>query len=170
MGLASVYPTILRAFTTFSRHGHSEWVLCIAGKWPAQGLAQVERSYPDLLSSGRLRMLGYVPDDDLPALYGGADLFVYPSLLEGFGLPILEAMRCAAPVLTSTVSSLPEVAGDAALLVDPHDSEAIAEAMARLAGDAELRADLIQRGLQRAQEFSWARTSELTLRVYQSLL
>jgi len=85
-------------------------------------------------------------------------------------LPILEAMRCACPVLTSTVSSLPEVAGDAALLVDPHDPEAMAEAMARLASDAQLRADLVRRGLQRAQGFSWTRTAELTLRVYQSLL
>ncbi len=161
---------ILRAFAAFSRHGHSERVLCIVGKWPAQALAQLERSHPGLLASGRLRMLGYVPDDDLPALYGGADLFVYPSLLEGFGLPILEAMRCACPVLTSTVSSLPEAAGDAALLVDPHDTEAMSEAMARLAGDAALRADLVQRGLQRAQEFSWTRTAERTLRIYQSLL
>jgi len=161
---------ILRAFAVFSRHGHSAHVLCIAGKWPAQALAQLERSHPGLLASGRLRMLGYVPDDDLPALYSGADLFVYPSLLEGFGLPVLEAMRCACPVLTSTVSSLPEVAGDAALLVDPHDPEAMTAAMTRVAGDAALRADLVRRGLQRAGEFSWTRTAELTLRVYQSLL
>jgi len=73
-------------------------------------------------------------------------------------------------VLTSTVSSLPEVAGDAALLVDPHDPEALAAALAQLAGDAALRADLVRRGLQRAGEFSWTRTAELTLRVYQSLL
>jgi len=161
---------ILRAFDVFSRREHAEHVLCIAGKWPAQALAQLERSHAGLLSSGRLRMLGYVPDDDLPALYGGADLFVYPSLLEGFGLPILEAMRCGCPVLTSTVSSLPEVAGDAALLVDPRDSEAIADGLARVARDSELRAVLVRRGLRRADNFSWTRTAELTLRVYRSLL
>jgi len=160
---------ILRAFAVFSRHGHSAHVLCIAGKWPAQALAQLERSHPGLLASGRLRMLGYVPDDDLPALYSGADLFVYPSLLEGFGLPVLEAMRCACPVLTSTVSSLPEVAGDAALLVDPHDPEALAAALAQLAGDAALRADLVRRGQARAALFSWERTARLTLEVYRAL-
>jgi len=160
---------ILRAFAAFSHHGHSERVLYIAGKWPAQALARLERSHPDLLSSGRLHMLGYVPDDELPALYSGADLFVYPSLLEGFGLPVLEAMRCACPVLTSTVSSLPEVAGDAALLVDPYDSEAMAEAMARLAGDTELRVDLVRRGQTRAALFSWERTARLTLEVYRAL-
>ncbi len=161
---------ILRAFDQFSRHSHAEHILCIAGKWPAQALARLERSYPDLLESGRLRVLGYVPADDLPALYGGADLFVYPSLLEGFGLPVLEAMRCGAPVLTSTVSSLPEVAGDAALLVDPHDPAALTDALARVAGAADLRAELIARGLRRAELFYWKLTAELTLRVYRSLL
>ncbi len=160
---------ILRAFDLFSRDPNTTHSLYIAGKWSPSAMQEFYASYPRLVDSGRLRMLGYVPDDDLPTLYGGADLFVYPSLLEGFGLPILEAMRCACPVLTSTVSSLPEVAGDAALLVDPRDPEAMAEAMARLAGDAALRADLVRRGLTRATLFSWERTAQLTLGVYRAL-
>jgi len=161
---------ILRAFELFSRDPNTAHSLYIAGKWPAQALADLAAAHGGLLAGGRVRMLGYVPDDDLPALYGGADAFVYPSLREGFGLPILEAMRCGTPVITSTVSSLPEVAGDAALLVDPHDPEAITGALARIAGDADLRAGLIARGLRRAEEFSWTRTAQLTLDVYKALL
>ena len=161
---------ILRAFDLFSRDPNAAHSLYIAGKWSPSAIQELHAAYPRLVDSGRLRVLGYVPDDDLPALYGGADLFVYPSLLEGFGLPILEAMRCGCPVLTSTVSSLPEVAGDAALLVDPRDSEAIADGLALVAGDAELRADLVARGLRRAGEFSWARTAELTVQLYRLLL
>ena len=94
---------------------------CISwGKWTARALAAVQAAYPALWPR-RLRVLGFVPDDDLPALYGGATALVYPSLVEGFGLPVLEAMRCATPVLTSTTSSLPEAGGDAALYVDPHE-------------------------------------------------
>jgi len=160
---------ILRAFDLFSRDPNATHSLYLAGKWSPSAMQEIYAAYPRLADSGRLRALGYVPDDDLSALYGGADLFVYPSLLEGFGLPILEAMRCACPVLTSTVSSLPEVAGDAALLVDPRDTEAMAEAMARLAGDTELRADLVRRGQTRAALFSWERTARLTLEVYRAL-
>ncbi len=161
---------ILRAFDQFSRDPNAAHSLHIAGKWSPPAIQELHAAYPRLVDSGRLRVLGYVPADDLPALYGGADLFVYPSLLEGFGLPVLEAMRCGAPVLTSTVSSLPEVAGDAALLVDPHDPEAIADALARVAGAADLRADLVRRGLRRAEEFSWERTAQKTLDVYKRLL
>jgi alpha-1,3-rhamnosyl/mannosyltransferase len=116
-----------------------------------------------------IRLLGYVADADLPALMGGALAFVYPSLYEGFGLPVLEAMACGAPVITSNRSSLPEVAGDAALLVDPEDTAALAGAMARIAGDASLREDLRDRGLKQAQRFSWEETARLTTRVYEKI-
>jgi alpha-1,3-rhamnosyl/mannosyltransferase len=118
----------------------------------------------------RVRQIAGVPDADLPALYGGAALFAFPSLYEGFGLPPLEAMACGAPVLCARASSLPEVVGDAALLVDPHSVEAIAAGLARLIGDAGLRAELRARGLRRAHEFSWRRTALGTLRAYGAAL
>jgi len=113
---------------------------------------------------------GYIPEGDLPALYNGADLFVFPSLYEGFGLPVLEAMACGTPVITSNTSSLPEVAGDAALLVDPYDVDAIAEAMRRVLTDLNLAGELRVKGLARASEFSWERTARETLAVYEKVL
>lgn len=110
--------------------------------------------------------VGCVSRDDLKVLYSFAEVFVYPSLSEGFGLPVVEAMACGAPVVTSNCSSLPEVAGAAALLVDPSDPEAIGEAIARVVGDATTREDLRARSLARAKEFSWTRTAEQTFDLY----
>jgi glycosyltransferase involved in cell wall biosynthesis len=108
---------------------------------------------------------GYVPQDDLPALLSGAHLFAFPSLYEGFGLPVLEAMACGTPVLCSNVSSLPEVAGDAALLVDPLDVKSMAEAMNRLLQDEGLRSQLVERGYRQVRQFSWERCARETLAV-----
>lgn len=108
---------------------------------------------------------GYVADEHLPALYCGAECFAFPSLYEGFGLPVLEAMACGVPVLASNVTSLPEVAGDAALLVDPYSVEAIADGLARLLADAALRRELSGRGITRAAEFTWDRTAAQTWQV-----
>ena len=116
------------------------------------------------------RVIGVVPGDDLPALYSGAEALVYPSLIEGFGLPVLEAMRCATPVLTSNTSSLPEVGGDAVLYVDPRRPDEIAAGLQRLTSRPELRAALVARGRRRAALFSWACTAEQTLRVYKAFL
>ena len=113
---------------------------------------------------------GYIPETDLPALYNGADLFVFPSLYEGFGLPVLEAMACGTPVVTSRTSSLPEVAGDAALLVDPHNVDEIAAAMQRVLSDPGLAGELCAKGLARAAEFSWERTARETIAVYERVL
>ncbi len=109
--------------------------------------------------AGGVRLTGHVPDDELAVLYGGATVFCYPSLYEGFGLPVLEAMRAGAPVITSNVSSLPEVAGDAALLVDPLSVAAISGALAHLLADPSERARLRAAGLARAALFSWERTA-----------
>lgn len=110
---------------------------------------------------------GFVPEEDLVALYNAADVFVYPSLYEGFGLPVLEAMACGTPVVASAVASIPEVAGDAALLVDPTDERAVAESIARAIMDGALRRTLIDRGTRRVAEFSWEKAASELLRVYE---
>ncbi|HMH50826.1 MAG TPA: glycosyltransferase family 1 protein [Candidatus Acidoferrum sp.] len=131
---------------------------------------RILRTMARLESAGRVRSLGYVPDDARPALLGGARAFAFPSLYEGFGLPPLEAMACGTPVVTSNVASLPEVVGDAALCVDPTDVAALAAALTRVWSDDALHADLRARGLARAALFSWDRTARLTLDVYRTVL
>lgn len=111
----------------------------------------------------------YIAHEDLNALYQGAVALLFPSLYEGWGLPVLEAMACGTPVLTSNTSSLPEVAGDAALLVDPYDVDAICSGIKRLTDDTALWEQLVVRGLRRVKKFSWKQTAEQTLEVYQSL-
>ena len=110
---------------------------------------------------------GYVPEADLPALYSGARCFIYPSYFEGFGLPVLEAMQCGTPVIAGNRTSLPEVVGDAGLLVDPFDEQALALAMARVIENSDLAAELCVKGLKRARDFSWRRTAQMTLQVYE---
>ncbi len=126
-------------------------------------LAQVE----ELGLEKEVIFTGYVADEDLPLIYNVAEALVYPSVYEGFGLPILEAMACGAPVITSNVSSAPEVAGGAALLVDPYNVEQLAEVMYKVASQADLRAYLTRRGLKRARDFSWEKTALKTLAVYE---
>jgi glycosyltransferase involved in cell wall biosynthesis len=116
-----------------------------------------------------VRFLGFVSDATLAVLYRLASVFVFPSLYEGFGLPPLEAMAAGAPVVTSNISSLPEVVGDAALLIDPMDASAIATAMARVLDDRELRAELIRRGRERVKTFSWERSVARIRQVYGEL-
>ena len=117
-----------------------------------------------------VRFFGFVPDRTLSALYRMASVFAFPSLYEGFGLPPLEAMACGTPVVTSRLSSLPEVVGDAALLVDPYSVEEIARAMGRLLVDDALRDTLIERGYQRAKMFSWERSVRAIHETYMSVL
>jgi glycosyltransferase involved in cell wall biosynthesis len=115
----------------------------------------------------RVRFVGYVDHADLPLWYAAATVFAFPSLYEGFGMPVLEAMACGTPVVTSTSSSLPEAAGDAGLTVPPTDVEALGEALLRLLDDADLRTDLRERGLRHVRRFSWRETAERTLEAYQ---
>lgn len=112
---------------------------------------------------------GFVPDDLLPAVYSAADVLAFPSLYEGFGLPILEAMACGTPVVSSRASCLPEVAEGAALLVDPEDAEELAQALERAIGDKSQRAALRQRGLERAAQYTWRAAAEKLLAVYQQV-
>jgi len=121
-------------------------------------------------AEGSVRMLGYVSDDDLPAVYAGASVFVYPSLYEGFGLPVLEAMACGTPVICSNRTALPEVAGDAAILVDPESVQEMASAIGMLLADETRQATLRQAGIKRAQEYSWDRTAAQVWQVLRSMV
>ncbi len=156
---------LIRAYTCLEGAG-IDCPLVVAGRpaWGYQGEHELVRR---LGLDDQVRFLGYVPDDDMPALYSAATLLAFPSLYEGFGLPVLEAMACGTPVVTADVSAMAEVAGDAALLVDPRDVQALAEAMGRLLSDEALQADLRARGLERAKQFSWQRTARDTLSVYE---
>lgn len=156
--------TLLHAFDTLIREKRigEEVKLVLAGKpgWLYDEILALARA--DRLRE-RVVLLGYVAPQDLPALLSGALAFVLPSWYEGFGLPILEAMACETPVICSNVSSLPEVAGDAALLVDPRDVHGWADAMQRFAQDEVLRQTLIERGRERARHFTWQRCAQQVL-------
>jgi glycosyltransferase involved in cell wall biosynthesis len=157
-------PRLLEAFASVrSRAPHL--TLALAGRVEPPSLP-LEGEIEKRGLRGAVRLLGYVSPADLPALYSGAAAVVYPSLYEGFGLPVLEAMACGAPVLASATSCFPEVAGDAALLVDPLDAEAMSAGIWSLLSDMPLRSTLVQRGRARAATFSWERAARETLAVY----
>jgi glycosyltransferase involved in cell wall biosynthesis len=118
----------------------------------------------------RIFWFDFLPEASLAAMYEGAAVFLYPSLYEGFGIPVLEAMASGCPVISSTTSSIPEIAGDAALLVDPNDKTAVAEALVNVLQDGPLRHSLISKGFQRAARFSWRRHAEETLEIYRKVL
>jgi glycosyltransferase involved in cell wall biosynthesis len=117
-----------------------------------------------------VRFIGWLPGPEIEGLWSLASAFVYPSLYEGFGLPVLEAMARGVPVASSQASSLPEVAGDAAVLFEPTDEQAIAAALVRLLDDQALRARLVERGREQVREFTWRRAAELTLASYERAL
>jgi len=139
--------------------------LVIGGAWDPR-YSHLTQIVDEFELSAVVRFLGPVPEADLPALYAGATLFVFPSLYEGFGLPVLEAMACGAPVACSATSSLPEVAGDAALFFDPTDVEAMAVTLTRALAEPDLRRALREQGLARARQFSWHQTAQKTMEAY----
>ena len=163
-------PRLVQAFAQAGIRDQGTGIgLVIAGHWDER-YPEAKQSVEQLNLKDRVRFIGPVKDVDLPELYGGAELLVFPSEYEGFGLPVLEAMACGAPVVCSNRSSLPEVAGDAALMCDPHDVESLARTIEQAVIDRNLRSTLAQRSLARAAQFSWEQTAQHTLRVYRSLL
>jgi glycosyltransferase involved in cell wall biosynthesis len=160
-------PTLLRAFARLVEGGlpHD---LVLAGK-PGWKCRDVLRLPESLGIAERVRMLGYVDGAHLRGLYGAADVFAFPSLVEGFGLPPLEAMACGTPVVTSDIPALRETAGDAAERVAPTDIEALADALRRVIDDTDLRSRLREAGLRRAAGFTWPRAAEATRAVYREV-
>ena len=159
---------LLTVFERLHKEGLTEgWVVVGRRGWLyGDFFARLERSP----ARDAVRFPGYVPDEDLPAIYAGAQALVFPSLYEGFGLPVLEAMACGTPVAASRGSSIPEVGGEAALYFDPLDVEEMTEAIRRLLRDPALQRAMRERGLAQARKFSWARAAAETLAVYRAVL
>ena len=165
--------TLINAFHQARPHLPPGTGLVLAGKLPQKPTAFQSDPRPLI---GRLQLEehimtpGWIPAADLPELYRTADLFVYPSRYEGFGLPVLEAMACGTAVLTTTAASLPEIAGSAAALVAPDDIDGMAERIVHLCTDREANRCLVQQGLNHVKQFSWKKTAEETIRAYQDTL
>ncbi len=160
---------LLRAYRSLDVALRSETPLVLVGSrgWQDRNIvAEISRSEGE----GWLRYLGYVSESDLPRLYAACSAFVYPSLYEGFGLPVLEAMQSGAPVIASDASSLPEVGGDAVLYCDALEVDSIRQALTTALSDADLRGDLSARGLEQSRRFSWHRTATETVRSYRQAL
>ena len=161
--------TLVRAYALLRNQGSDDHCLVLAGPrgWQYEPIFELIR---ELGLEGSVTFPGFVPDDELPLWYSSATVFAFPSRYEGFGLPLLEAMACGTPVVSSNASSLPEVVGDAGLLVDPADVEGLCSALRRLLEDGTLRQALSSAGQARAQTFSWRRTASETVRVYREVL
>jgi glycosyltransferase involved in cell wall biosynthesis len=160
------YKNFDRLLTAFASVARSTDAMLVQVGWPAVEGAALREQARELGIGDRVRFLGWVDDRTIEGLYSAASLLVQPSLAEGFGLPVLEAMRRDLPVACSNASALPEVAGDAAEMFDPRDPDAIAQAMLRLLSDPGRRQELIERGRRRARRFSWERAAEAMLEVY----
>src|SRR5262245_28866640 len=157
---------LIRAYAELRKQHHSfSHQLVIVGRklWLAD---QIFEEVARQKWSKDVILTDYVDDQDLPALYRSASLFVYPSLFEGFGLPPLEAMACGTPVITSNTSSLPEVTGDAAVLIDPYNDQELAQSIIRIINDRSLQAQLREKGISQARKFTWRTAAEQTLQIY----
>jgi glycosyltransferase involved in cell wall biosynthesis len=159
---------LIHAYALLRQSDEIQHCLILAGRHGPHTGELIELARSSGLTT-QVRFPGVIADEDLPALITAADAFVYPSLFEGFGLPVLEAMACGTPVVTSNRASLPEVVGEAALVVDPDDTEELAHALVRLVSDRTLHDHLAQVGMARAQIFSWPETARRTLEVYESV-
>lgn len=170
IGRHDPYKNISRLIYAFANLKLSEYQLWLSGPSDQRYTPALKKQAQELGIADQVKFLDYVSYDDLPKMISGAIALVFPSLWEGFGLPVLEAMACGTPVITSNLSSLPEVAGDAAILIDPYRVEEITDAMEAIANDSGLRSHLSQLGLQRASLFSWEKTGKATVEVLQKFM
>lgn len=171
IGRHDPYKNLLRLIRAFAAlPSPQNYDLLIAGSPDLRYTPLLKQQAIELGVSEQIKFLDYVAYDQLPGLLHESIALVYPSLWEGFGFPVLEAMACGAPVITSNLSSLPEVAGDAAILINPYDEQALTDAMAQVATDDQVRKDLRAAGLKRSSQFSWAKTGQQTAAVLQRFL
>jgi glycosyltransferase involved in cell wall biosynthesis len=169
VGALQVRKNILRLVEAFEAAAPAEWRLVLAGAPGGYGAPAILQRIEASRQRSRIEVTGYVHPSALERLYARASLFAFPSLDEGFGMPVLDAMARAVPVLTSNRSALPEVAGDAAILVNPENTEEITEQLGRLMQDSHLREELAERGTARAKLYPWERAVAATYAVYQEL-
>jgi glycosyltransferase involved in cell wall biosynthesis len=162
-------PTLIRAFADAKKRAKLPHQLIIAGGrgWMDDA---IPRTIEKMGMRREVRLAGFVPQSELRYWYQAADAFVYPSQYEGFGIPPLEALAAGTPVVTTNVSSLPEAVGNAALLVEPRNEQALADAIGRILNDSALRERLHAEGISRAREFTWTRAAELTAQTYRRAL
>jgi glycosyltransferase involved in cell wall biosynthesis len=161
------YQMLIRAFKPVAEQQPHNLIFAGGKGWLYEEMmAEVDRQG----LNGRVHFIGFVDDNDLPALYSAASLLTFPSLYEGFGLPLLEAMACGVPVVSSNASSLPEVVGDSGLLLSPHDEAAWSQCMAELLADPVRRAHMVADGFRQARQFTWHKASRQLLTLYQELL
>jgi O-antigen biosynthesis alpha-1,2-mannosyltransferase len=161
---------LVKAFEQLPNEPGPQWRLALAGAADGFGASEELRAVEESPQRDRIDVLGYVSPDELRHLYGRARIFAFPSLDEGFGIPVLEAMAYGVPVVTSNRSALPEVAGNAALLVDPQDRDALADALQTLVTQPAVREDLVRRGIERAREFTWESAVDRTWAVYHEVV
>ncbi len=165
VGRLNARKNLPRLFRALRQCSYDVPLVCVGKKdWKSEPL---ERIVENLQMNKRIIFTGFVPDEEIPLLMNLATAFVYVPYAEGFGIPPLEAMACGTPVVTSNTTSLPEVVGNAGLLVSPNSEEEITEALNKIMGDAELRAELRQRGLLRAKEFSWDKSARVLINVWE---
>jgi glycosyltransferase involved in cell wall biosynthesis len=162
-------PALLEAFCQLQRCGYDDIMLVLSGPKDF-GYKFIFKEVNRLRLEKRVLFSGPISQEDLPVIMGGSKVFVYPALYEGFGLPVLEAMACGVPVVTSNTSSLPELVGNAGLLIDPFDVESLASGIRRLLSDSALYKELSQRGIERARTFRWKQCAEKTYKVYLDLM
>ncbi|KAM3096031.1 glycosyltransferase family 4 protein [Phormidesmis sp. 146-35] len=160
---------LVRGFLRYIQETHNQDTCLVLVGTLGWKYDRIFESLPDVDPKLRSRIIltGYIPDEDLSAIYSGASVFAYPSLYEGFGLPPLEAMQCGTPVITSNTSSLPEVVGEAGIMIDPHQEDELCQALSKVLNSTELRIEMSQKSLQRASQFSWKKCAEQTAEVYQ---
>lgn len=162
-------PNVLKAFAEFNEKSAEKYKLVMLDyEESALQTILTDIGHPDLRSD--IHLTGYVVNTDLPAIISQCTIFLYPSLRESFGIPILEGMACGVPVVTSNTSSMPEVAGDAALLVNPHNSDEIKSAIEKILNDRSLKSQLIEKGLERVSQFSWKIMAENYLAIYKEVV